>query len=163
MEVYEGFDDQMDYIASTAIEYVPVEKWTKIRLTFKDINLVTEFTSKYWVNDVEEEFEYFEPDEYLEEDYEISPVFDDMKLALGDTLPGHGSFFSVTIDITPDEVYKYSFDYENLPEYEFENEELNDADFVKEYEYYPRIRKNIPEWWLKILERNKVEIMAETA
>jgi len=49
MKLYKGFTDQIEYVAYTAIEYVPVEEWAKIQVVCKNVNMTTECFCMYWL------------------------------------------------------------------------------------------------------------------
>jgi len=156
MKLYKGFTDQIEYVAYTAIEYVPVEEWAKIQVVCKNVNMTTECFCMYWLKGQAEFEDYFEPDEYLEEEDTIREMLDDIKLAMSHQTPEEGSWLCATVNISPDGSYDYAFDYDEEPE--FEDEFLDDEDWLKEWEYFPRTRQYMPDWWLTIMERNGMEV-----
>lgn len=156
--MYSNYNDQINYIGQTTINNVPSKNWAKIELV---AHLIADgegccLESHYWEKGKTEAIA-FDPDdeEEIGGDYEILNIFDDMRYEMYQEEPEKGAWFIAAMTITPDEMVEVEYDYEIKPNLEIEPE---DEDFVLEYEYFPRKRKYMPDWWLEILERNNIEV-----
>lgn len=65
----------------------------------------------------------------------------------------NGAWYFMEMTILPEGKFHIQFNYDNRPEFSIP---LDDSDFVKDYQKFPRSNECMPEWLREIIERNQI-------
>lgn len=77
----------------------------------------------------------------------------ELREAMFTVSPEKGAWFYMRMVIKADGKFDVNFDYDTKPEFSIT---MDDTDFVKDYQRFPRDKAIMPTWLLDILSRNKI-------
>jgi hypothetical protein len=77
-----------------------------------------------------------------------------LREAMYETAPNKGAWYSMDMQINKNGKFDIKFDYNNKPNFSIPIEEL---DFIRDYEKFPRQGEIIPDWLNKILTENNIQ------
>jgi len=142
----------INLIGKVALSSVPTQNWELIVLKSKNLLTYAESPSLYFENGIQKSFlgstKFSDGRTLYIQDLQIQLREETYKQN-----PGKGAWYSMEMKISKDGQFDIRFDYDTKPEFSIP---LEDSDFIKDYQRFPRDTESTPEWLNEILKSNNI-------
>lgn len=151
----EKVNELIKKIAETTLKSIPVDfDWEFAVYSSSILITYSESSSKIVKGDIEKSLSVKFRDENGKAMHP-NPVWQ-LREAMYNDAPKKGAWFSMEMRISKERKFDIRFDYENKPVFSIP---LEDLDFIKDYQKFPRDKELIQDWLLEILVKNNIDLI----
>jgi hypothetical protein len=143
----------IEQVGKSILKSIPENQnhWEYINFKQKILITYSESQSIFFIDNLQKTFSVSFRDELGKRFF--PDVTWQLREAMYDLAPDKGAWYSMDLTILPSGNFNIQFEYEIKPEFSIP---LEDSDFIKDYQKFPRSKNYIPEWLRVILERNQI-------
>jgi hypothetical protein len=146
-------NELIERIGYVLVESVPENDWTRIYFLLNSISSYGQAKATYFRGDGSSQTYAARVRNKNGRSDHASDLARKLRDEMYKHAPDKGAWFIMKMVITSDRDFKAHFDYYAKPDFSIQ---IDDVDYVRDYQAYPRSKEIMPPWLFEILSRNRI-------